>query len=73
MSKYLDVWELAEKLQVSRMTVMRRLKREPWKLPPIAHLGMPGLLRWRAGDVRSWRLEMELTAGSTMPPRMHHR
>jgi predicted DNA-binding transcriptional regulator AlpA len=52
MSKYLDAWELAEALQVSRMTVMRRLKREPWKLPPIAHVGMPGLLRWREADVQ---------------------
>jgi len=57
MSKYLDAWELAEELQVSRMTVMRRLKREPWKLPPIAHVGMKGLLRWREADVQMWKME----------------
>jgi predicted DNA-binding transcriptional regulator AlpA len=57
MSKYLDAWELAEALQVSRMTVIRRLKREPWKLPPLAHLGMPGLLRWREVDVQMWKME----------------
>lgn len=68
MSKYLDVWELAEELAISQATLVRRLKRESWLLPPLAHLGMPGLLRWRAEDVRSWRVEMELMAASTLPP-----
>lgn len=56
-SKYLDAWELAEELAISRTTLLRRLKREPWLLPPLAHLGMPGLLRWREVDVQMWKLE----------------
>lgn len=56
-SKYLDAWELAEELAISRTTLIRRLKREPWLLPPLAQLGMAGLLRWREIDVQMWKLE----------------
>jgi predicted DNA-binding transcriptional regulator AlpA len=66
-SKYLDARELAEELQVSHATVMRRLKREPWRLPPIAHVGIPRLLRWRENDVWRWRLETELKSELSHP------
>lgn len=56
-SKYLDTWELADELKISQRALMRRLKREPWKLPPLAHLGTVGLLRWREADVEIWRME----------------
>ena len=56
-SKYLDAWELAEELHITQSTVMRRARMQPWLLPPPAHLGNRGLLRWREADVRQWKLE----------------
>lgn len=55
--RYLDIRELAELLDISASSIRRRLRSEPWKLPPSAHLGPDFPLRWREREVRIWMFE----------------
>jgi len=57
MAKYLNIDELAALLEISSHGARRRLKREPWNLPPPAHLGPGFPLRWREAEVKAWLYE----------------
>jgi predicted DNA-binding transcriptional regulator AlpA len=56
-ARYLDIHELAEVLDISASSIRRRLRSEPWKLPPSAQLGPDFPLRWREYEVRIWMVE----------------
>lgn len=56
-ARYLDIQELAEVLDISASSIRRRLKRAPWELPPVAHLGPNFPRRWREHEVTVWMFE----------------
>lgn len=61
MNHYLDTDELAKILGCTVDDISFRLMNEPWRLPPIANLGLNFPLRWRESEVSSWMAEvMEL-------------
>lgn len=71
-AKYLDIYELAEVLNISVSSIRRRLNSSPWDLPPPAHLGQKFPIRWRQQEVETWIFErglqtrgMKLSAVST--------
>ena len=53
-NSYLDALELAELLGVSVQSVILRVRRRPWLLPPRAVLYERQLLRWRHDVVEAW-------------------
>lgn len=56
-TKYLNIQELAEILDISARSIRRLLKAAPWNVPPPTHLGPGFPLRWRTHEVRVWMYE----------------
>jgi predicted DNA-binding transcriptional regulator AlpA len=56
-TRYWDIHELAEVLEISAGSIRRRLKRAPWELPAQAHLGPNFPIRWRKQEVEAWLFE----------------
>ncbi|WP_061958554.1 helix-turn-helix transcriptional regulator [Cupriavidus pauculus] len=61
MYQYLDAHDLADFLQVSPATILRRARRQPHTLPAPAHLGTRFPLRWRRTDVDAWLAELAIS------------
>lgn len=63
MSTYLDLWELAERLELQPGTIMHRLRKCPWNVPPRAQVTEEELLRWKTTEVELWLREQQLLTG----------
>lgn len=52
--EYLDLNELANLMGISLRTAKRRLRQEPWRLPPAIRTPFLPMQRWREVEARQW-------------------
>lgn len=60
MTRYLDVFELAEMLKVTPQTIRRNIRTRRWGVPQKMHIPGTSMLRWRADDVETWLRESQV-------------